>query len=83
MHKNYKYIPNVIIVKEGLEKVKDHILKQRTFEIKLQLNKQNTIFKIIEHIKNNILLKFINSRPQHLDPKNNDVFEIKYEQEKV
>jgi hypothetical protein len=83
MHKNYKYIPNVIIVREWLEKVKDHILKQRTFSIKLKLNKENTIFKIIDHIKNNILLKFINSRPQHLDPKNTDVFEIKYEQEKV
>ena len=83
MHKNYKYIPNVIIVREWLEKVKDYTLKQRTFSIKLALNKQNTIFKIIDYIKNNILLKHINSRPKHLDPENNDVFEIKYEQEKV
>ena len=83
LHKNYKYIPNVIIVKEWLEKVKDYTIKQRTFTIRLALNKQNTIFKIIEHIKANILQKYINFRPTHLDPKNNDIFEIKYEQEKV
>jgi hypothetical protein len=83
LHKNYKYIPNVIIVKEWLEKVKDYTIKQRTFTIKLLLNKQNTIFKIIDYIKTNILLKYINFRPEHLDPENNEVFEIKYEQEKV
>jgi len=73
-------IPNINLVKDRITTIRDIKEKDHYFSIILSLKEVKDIFKIIENIKENILLKYITNRPKSINPFENDIFKSKYEQ---
>lgn len=76
-------IPNILITKEPVMVYNNPELKEYNCVIYLPIHKDINVFKIVEEIKENILIKSLTTRPEYLEKSNNDLFSLKYRQEDV
>ena len=72
-------IPNIDLLKEKVSLAKNYKNKENIFNIILNLWDWQDIFEIINHIKDDILLKMITEKLNTVNPLSNDIFETKYE----
>ena len=73
-------IPNINLIKDKISVIKDLNEKDHHFSIIIPLKNDFNIFKIVDFIKENILLKNIIKRPETVDLDDPDLFKTKYEQ---
>lgn len=73
-------IPNILLTKEQVTIFKNPELQEHDFNIILPIKNNYNIFKIVEEIKTNIILKSLTNRPINVDKNDDDVFKTKYHQ---
>lgn len=73
-------MPNINLIKDKISILKDLNEKDHHFSIILPLKNDFNLFKIIDFIKENILLKNISKRPNTVNKEDSDIFKTKYEQ---
>lgn len=73
-------IPNINLIKDKVNVIKNIHEKDHHFSIILSLRTSENIFKIIDEIKNEILLKNLNHRLTSVNKLDEDIFKTKYEQ---
>lgn len=73
-------IPNINLIKDKVNTVKNIHDKDHHFSIVLSLNTNENIFKVIDDIKTEILLKNLDHRPTSINKLDEDIFKTKYEQ---
>jgi hypothetical protein len=72
-------IPNINLIKDAVNVINDIHLKDHYFSIILSLKNNDTLFQIVDEIKEDILLKCLTHRPHSINPFDEDVFKTKYE----
>lgn len=73
-------IPNINLIKDKVNVVKNIHEKDHHFSIVLSLKTSENIFKIIDEIKNEILLKNLSHKLTSVNKLDEDIFKSKYEQ---
>lgn len=72
-------IPNIDLLKEKINLVKNTKTKENIFSIILSLNWEKDLFEIIDSIKKNIFWKHLKEKLNTLNPSSIDTFKTKYE----
>ncbi len=74
-------IPNILLVRDKVMLIQEPTLIDHEFTIALSLENTDNIFKIIDEIKENILIKNLNQRIPNINPEDEEIFKISHTQE--
>lgn len=73
-------IPNNILVREKVDIISNPKIADHRFHIVLNLKEVENIFKIIDEIRDNIILKTLTNKLNSIDNLDEDIFKITYDQ---
>lgn len=73
-------IPNAILVREKVDVIKNPNIMDHNFHIILNLKEIDNLFKIIDEIKDNIILKTLTCKLNNIDLLDEDIFKVTYDQ---